>query len=286
MPQINTTVGLHTGMGDMVCLAWIAEGTRGTQDPITFYATQANHAILTLLGQEVTDRPSDHSITAGDSYLIELRERGARPRLDYLREFLGIAAPFKRPRVLLSPAELEWADQTRRELGGDELVLLFPQALFQARTWPAAYWIDLAWRLKEQNFAPIVMLAAEDKRFANTPRYAWGYSVNHMAALMSVSKLVVANDSGPAHLAGTIGAPTIAILGPTRAECVFAHLPEVIAIASDASPGCAGCYFAAPYRAACDQGCQMLYALKPDAVLDRALLQLRTAAPQVRRAMN
>ncbi|HEX7447629.1 MAG TPA: glycosyltransferase family 9 protein [Pirellulales bacterium] len=283
MPQINTTIGLHTGLGDMVCLSWIAEGTRATRDPVTFYATHSNHLILKILGQEVSDRLSDRWVAAGDSYLTELKERGKRLRLDYLREFLGIEAPFKRPRVVLSPADIEWAHQSRRDLGGGELVLLFPQALFPSRTWPAAYWVDLAWQLKEKNIATMVMLAYEDKRFTNTPRYAWGYALNQIAALMTVSNLVVGNDSGPAHLAGTIGVPTIVALGPTRRECVFGHLPEVIGLSSDAPPGCAGCSFSAPYRAACDQGCQMLYALKPDAILQRVLEELaKTTRPQAR----
>jgi ADP-heptose:LPS heptosyltransferase len=84
---------------------------------------------------------------------------------------------------------------------------------------------------------------------------------------MSSVELVVGNDSGPAHLAGTLGTPTLALMGPTRAACVFGHIPEVTPLAVSLEPACAGCHFGRPFRAACDQGCQALYALTPAAVL-------------------
>ena len=65
----------------------------------------------------------------------------------------------------------------------------------------------------------------------------------------------------------TLGTPTLALMGPTRAACVFGHIPEVKALAVSDEPGCTGCHFGPPYRAACDQGCQALHLLTPAAVL-------------------
>lgn len=281
MPRINTTVGEHfTGMGDMVSLAWVAEGTRDTHDPITFIATRGNHTVLKLLGQEVTEQAGRNWVTVGAAYLTELKEGGTRLRLDYIREVLGIRAPPKRPRALIPAEDLEWAVQTKREAGGNDLVLLFPQTLWESRSWPAAYWVELAWRLKERSVPAIVMLANEDKRYTNTPRFLWGFDLRKVAALMSVARLVVGSDSGPAHLAGTIGVPTIVTSGPTRSACVFGHIPEIIALTNDEAPLCAGCHFKAPFRAACDQGCQALYALKPHQVLGRVVSELAVLAGQ------
>jgi ADP-heptose:LPS heptosyltransferase len=81
--------------------------------------------------------------------------------------------------------------------------------------------------------------------------------------------VVVGNDSFPAHLAGTVGVPTLALMGPTVAS-VFAHLPDVECLASN-GVDCTGCHFRKPFRAACDQGCMSLYRLFPDDVLDRTL---------------
>jgi hypothetical protein len=59
------------------------------------------------------------------------------------------------------------------------------------------------------------------------------------------------------------------LMGPTR-PTVFAHAPAVECLASDAIE-CTGCHFSAPFRAACDQGCQSLFRLDPDVVLRRVL---------------
>jgi hypothetical protein len=282
MPRINTTVGEHfTGLGDMVLLAWVAEGTRDAVDPISFFATRGNLKILRLLGQDVSESASGAEVVVSSAYRKELDDGGAKLRLDYVREVLGIDTPFKRPMVQLSADALAWAEATRGQLAG-ELVLLFPQTLWEGRAWPPVYWVELAWMLKRRNVAAVVMLRNEDKRFTNTPHFLWGYDLEKVAALMSVSKLVVSNDSGPAHLSGTIGVPTMVTCGPTRSTCVYGHIPDVIALSNDEPPLCTGCHFQPPYRAACDLACQALYALKPHVVLGRAIskiAQINTARP-------
>lgn len=171
-------------------------------------------------------------------------------------------------------AELDWAIENKAQVGGGDLVLLFPQTYWDSRAWPACYWVELAWRLHERNVSAVVMLVDEDQRFTNTPHYYWGFDIKKVAAMMTVARLVVGNDSGPAHLSGTIGTPTMITVGPTRPECVFGHIPEIIALKSEEPPDCAGCHFQAPFRAACDQGCQALYALKPHVVLGRIVSEL------------
>jgi hypothetical protein len=90
----------------------------------------------------------------------------------------------------------------------------------------------------------------------------------------------VGNDSFPTHLAGAVGVPTLALMGPTR-PTVFAHAPAVECLAS-ATIDCTGCHFGPTFRAACDQGCQSLFRLYPDAVLRRVLAILgRSPVPDV-----
>lgn len=274
MPRINTTVGEnYVGMGDMISLAWIAEGTRHTADPISFYAKRSNLAVLKMLGQDATDDPGGTGILVGAAYVTELKEGGDRLRIDYIRDLLGITTPFVRPRVTVTAEALSWAEAQKKGLG-DDLVVLFPQTLWESRAWPPAYWVELAWSLHQRNVPVIVMLANEDKRFTNTPRYLWGFDLKNVAALMSVARLVVGNDSGPAHLSGTLGVTTMVTSGPTRGSCVFGHMPEVISLTNDEPPLCTGCHFRPPFRAACDQGCQALYALKPHVVLGRIISEL------------
>lgn len=287
MPRINTTIGDgYIGIGDMVSLAWIAEGARELSDPISFYAKGSNYTVLKLLNQDVTDQPSGTGMALSAAYKNELADGGAKLRLDYVRDLLGIRTPYKRPKLRIPPDALEWAINTRQGFGDKDLVLLFPQTLWQSRAWPAACWIDLAWWLNERNVSAVTMLVNEDKQFTNTPRYMWGFDLAKVAALMSLAKMVVGNDSGPVHISGTMGVPTMVTCGPTRPACVFGHIPEVTALTNEEPPHCAGCHFQPPFRAACDQGCQALFALKPHAVLARivtelSLLALRPPAPLV-----
>jgi ADP-heptose:LPS heptosyltransferase len=161
-------------------------------------------------------------------------------------------------------------------------VLLFPQAEWQPRTWPPAYWVDLAWLLHDSRVSAAIMLASRDERFFNVPLYFYGCALGDVAALISRVELVVGNDSFPAHLAGTLGTRTLALMGPTRAACVFGHIPEVVPLAAD-EPGCAGCHFSPPYRPACDQGCQALHLLTPATVFAHAAALLSQRASSVGR---
>ena len=97
-----------------------------------------------------------------------------------------------------------------------------------------------------------------------------GKSWNYIAAAMQSARLVIGNDSGPAHLSGTIGTPAIAIMGPTT-ERIYSYLPEVICYRKK-SLECAGCHCLLPlgYRASCEVGCIELYRTLPDEVAGAA----------------
>lgn len=277
MPIIDTDRSRHwRGMGDTVGLAWLAEGLRGTSNPLSFYATRGSmqHKILNMLQQPVTEGPSSPDfMLIPDSYGPEIRDGARKLRLEYLCDLMGFQARFARPEFQIGATESEWAASQTAELGNN-LVLLFPQTDWQARQWPSCYWIDLAWQLHVRGVPVLVVLHNEDKQYLNTPRYIWGHDLKAVAALMQRAKIVVGNDSGPAHLAGTIGTKTIAICGPTKGYCVFGHIPEVAVVTTHDAPGCAGCHFLAPYRAACDLGCQVLYALKVDTILNAVLHEI------------
>lgn len=273
--RLNTEDGgNYRGMGDMILLAWLAEAARGTPDPISFYASRKRHYnLLKMLGQEVSDDPQPPSVFLGNGYYVnEINEHGARMRVDYVREDLGIKTGYKRPQVHITPEDLQWAQETRQTLGGEPLALLFPQTDYAVRAWPTCYWIELSWRLKQRGIPVAVLLRDEDKHYTNkVPSLFVGCSLMKVAALMSLSAVVVGNDSGPAHLAGTIGTPVLALLGSSKPYCVFGHIPDVVPVASDEPPGCAGCHYGHPYRAACDINCQSLFSLWPHVVLTRIL---------------
>jgi hypothetical protein len=96
--------------------------------------------------------------------------------------------------------------------------------------------------------------------------------------------LVIAGDTGPAHLSGTVGTRTLAICGPTRGEIVFGHDRNVTPVAlSREMLGCTGCHFSPTFgfREACRAGgCQALMRLAPHEVTAIAKDVLIDVAPR------
>jgi len=261
-------VKYYCGLGDIAMLAWLATGAKAAGTPLAFYRRR-NAELLHLFGLDVRSEPG--GLNLDWVFKVELGERGSRTRLDYLRDALGITAPYLRPELHLSDDDTAWAEARAADFPAP-LVLLFPQTAWKPREWPPNGWVDLAWGLKREGLSPLVMLEKEDPRFANTPVFQWGTPIPKLAALMRHAALVVGNDSFPAHLAGTVGTPTLALLGPTK-PMVFGHTPDVECMQSDLD--CTGCHFAPPFRAACDQGCFSLFRLSPDDVLRRVLEKVR-----------
>jgi hypothetical protein len=264
----------YAGLGDIVMLSWLAEGCRKAGRRFTVHRTR-NLDLAGLFGLEADPAPG--GVQLDDAYRKELAERCRKPRLDYIRDFLNLTEEPLRPTARIGSEDRAWATERLRELG-EPPVLLFPQTAWVTREWPANYWVDLAWRLRGMGIPALLLMAEKDERFTNTPLYWWGTPLPRLAALIAQSRLVVGNDSFPAHLAGALGVPTLALMGPTS-PMVFAHSPSVECLSSDALE-CTGCHFGTPFRAACDQGCMSLFRLFPEVVLrriQRQLLPLRSS---------
>lgn len=261
--KIDLESGLaYTGLGDLVMVSWLATGRRERDPPLVVHRLR-NLDLAALVGLSVDPHPGGLSLAP--AFEQELADRGRRPRLDYIRDFLGVTMPAVPPPIQIAPDVAAWADQRLRELG-HPLVLLFPQTAWRTREWPASYWVDVAWKLKERGVPVLLLMAPKDDRFTNTPLFWWGLSIEQTAALIQRAALVVGNDSFPAHLAGALGVPTLALLGPTR-PTVFAHAPAVECLTSTLD--CTGCHFGTPFRAACDQGCLSLFRLFPEDIVHR-----------------
>ncbi len=270
--KINCHKGTYfTGLGDTVLLAWLAEGARGSDRPIQLVADGQRALMLQCLGLgDVVTTDETGALIPSDLYLDELRDGGNKPRIEYVRNFCGIKTEPKRPTPNIPSTYLEWAANEKRNIcfEGQPLILLFPETHWTPRRWPTNLWIDLAWQLENIRQKPLIMMEREHADFGNVPRRYWGYNLAQVMALMSVADIVVANDSMPAHLAGTLGKKTIALLGPTK-PTVFSHIDNVVPVQND-KLSCVGCHFKGGingFRAACDQGCMSLYSLTVDEVL-------------------
>jgi len=272
---INCNNGWYLGLGDLICFAWLAAGCRATGEEIAWFATGWRAEVLRLLGVTSTDRSED----AEGSYLSvggfeDALARGEKiSYLEAMRREFGIAAAPVRP----SP-QFE-SSQERR-------VLLFPHTKGPSRQWPAAFWIELANLLQQLGYDPVVILQDRDPRYeGRVPFWMAALPYRELFSHIRSARLVISNDSGPAHLAGTLGVKTLVIAGPTGLP-TFEHLPEVTVLNRDRPGSCTGCYYRGSYRPACEVGCRMLFELPPEAVIEsvqRLLSEPAQSVPTLKR---
>jgi len=167
--------------------------------------------------------------TDGRSFLLSERVPTSRlrglHRIDAYRLLAGQESA-DRPEVhRLRPREdvrSRWRDDL--QAGGAPLVGLFPGANAPARRWPIERFGALAGALADRGWKLVVM-GGEGERAA-TARVAEAApgavdaggrtGLGDLAALLSVCDLVVTNDTGPMHLAGAVGTPTVSLWGPSN----------------------------------------------------------------------
>jgi len=155
--------------------------------------------------------PSRTDIHAVDAYLGFARYLGA----DGSDADFGISVP---------AAVREYAAQIIGAEGSAPVVALLPGTRWPTKKWPAWSFATLAGQLSNVGVRCIVLGSREDRDdgsaiAAAAPNavldLAGRTSLAETAALMTGCALVVANDSGPMHLAAALGVPVVALFGPT-----------------------------------------------------------------------
>jgi lipopolysaccharide heptosyltransferase II len=168
--------------------------------------------------------------TATDARSFLLAERIApealRPhhRSNAYKMLLG-QEPAAEPMYLrLAPPE-DRRERWRSELGatGGPVVGVFPGSHAPARRWPTERFAALAQKVSARGARVVVMGGPAETpataRVAAASRGALDVGgrtdLADLAALLSLCDLVVTNDTGPMHLAGAVGTPTVSLWGPS-----------------------------------------------------------------------
>jgi heptosyltransferase-2 len=174
--------------------------------------------------------------TDGRSFLLNERvsTEALRPhhRIDAYRLVLGaepaeiVGAP--RAHRLAAPEERVARWRALLPQGPGALVGFFPGANAPARRWPADRFSELARRIAEAGARLVVMGGPGEA--ALTARVAAAVpgvldtggrtDLVDLAALLSLCDLVVTNDTGPMHLAGAVGTPTVSLWGASDPDDV------------------------------------------------------------------
>ena len=201
--------------------------------------------------------------------------------LEYLElgERLGIRSVGV-PVLPVTGMAMEQAGALRREAGiaGQAFAILAPGAIFgPAKRWSAESYAGLAGRLLASGMA-VLACGGERERDscedlaqrsgAGVVSLAGRTSLATLAALCTEAEAVVSNDSGLAHLAAAVGAPTVTVFGSTSSAWTAPLGPRVRIV--QRPPVCSPCF-----ARTCRIGYECLANVTVDDVL-RAIGELRS----------
>ncbi|MGE5243211.1 MAG: lipopolysaccharide heptosyltransferase II [Betaproteobacteria bacterium] len=147
------------------------------------------------------------------------------------------------PRLAVAPAACEAAARLLAVAGreaGRPLVGLAPGAAYgPAKRWPPAYFAEVARSLAADGVQPVVVGSAADAAAAGEVLSALGTAARPidlvgrtdlptLAGVLAQCRVVVSNDSGAMHLAAAVGAPVVAIFGPTDERMTAPGSPSAL----------------------------------------------------------
>ncbi len=188
-------------------------------------------------------------------------DTGRYPAHEVVRHFAflsGIAGRTLAPR----PPVLPWRDREPPLPAGAPYAVLNPGSNEPGRRWPIASYVELARRLLGAGLR-VVLVGSPAQRppdsalaaIAGEPGFVdliGRTSLPELLDLLTHAALVVGNDSGPAHVAIALGAPTAVIVGGGHFGCFFPY-PEGVAPATARflyhEMECYHCFWRCPKRA-------------------------------------
>lgn len=125
------------------------------------------------------------------------------------------------------PADHQTAEERLRAVGvepGQPFVLIHPFAKLAFRRWALERFADLAGRLHRWGIVTVVV-AAEPIADLGPARAIHGLSLSELAALTARAHLFIGNNSGPMHVAASMGTRTLVLQGPSPTEWTLPWTP-------------------------------------------------------------
>ncbi len=237
------------GLGDSLCSMWCVEGLKQAGMDVDFFVRPEHIGICRLYHERVfhKDNAPLDAVTLNISK-TETEMAGRPPdnlsRIDwwwgwaeeqYSGEFPAGATP-KKPQ-LLNPFVL------RPEL--ENTIVIAPECCFYNRTWNMGHYGRLVHLLKEAGHEVVAFVEKAESKVneINGLVYHYGMSFEGLAMAIASSKLLIGNDSGPAHIAGTVGTPCIPVHAVMPPEAVWNYYSDFFPAYPD--DACAGCGFKA-----------------------------------------
>ena len=172
---------------------------------------------------------------------VAAREPGRNAAERYLdvAEHLGLGRSPADACITTTSDDDAVVDALLAPLAGRPFVVLLPGTNWATKRWPASSFAALARKLGPER---VVIAGANDAAEAATQieglNLVGQTSVRELASLIRRADLVVANDSGPMHLAAALGRPLVALFGPTdpRLTGPWRSSPSVVRLDVCCSP--------------------------------------------------
>jgi heptosyltransferase III len=108
-------------------------------------------------------------------------------------------------------------------LADRQIALIHPAAAFATKQWATQNFARVAESLAERGFASVAIAAPNERELlaelqaqASAPIVTFDLSLPEVAALAARSQIFVGNDSGIAHIAAAVGAPSVVIFGSSN----------------------------------------------------------------------
>ncbi len=130
--------------------------------------------------------------------------------------------------INFSASDIEQAKTVLLRLGYDHekpLVILVPGARWPTKRWPSNSFASLAHRLVEEYGVQVGLIGSRGDALlvqhiaslagCETIDFSGHTTLKQLAYVLSKAAVVVGNDSGPIHVAAAVGAPVVALYGPT-----------------------------------------------------------------------
>jgi lipopolysaccharide heptosyltransferase II len=228
--MVLLTNSIRTG-----AISWLSGASRRIG-----YARDGRGLLLTDKLRPVRDGKKFVPISAVDSYLK-------------LAKHLGCESAGRQLELATTKANEEGADAVWQRLGlntGTDTITLCPGGAFgSAKHWPTKYFAELAARIVDSQSCNVLVTCgpAERENANEVARLSGRTEVVSMAdeqlsiglakAVLKRSRLAIATDSGPRHLAAGFGVPTVAIFGSTDPRWSLNYNPHEIRLSEDVPCG-------------------------------------------------
>lgn len=150
-------------------------------------------------------------------FCLLLSDAGLVPKCDVGTTCTNVVASLKQIAALT-----QWPDLAAR-VGVDAtapFAIIAPGASMPKRVWPIEFWTEVMQHLRARGIQVVVLSGAHDAAIArNLYEHSGGWatlvagktSLAESVTLISHAKLFLGNDSGPGHIAGGLGVPTVVL---------------------------------------------------------------------------